>query len=128
MQDPNIFGCNIFMESMLLGLNFTLHTHTPVYKYTKYPLGQGVGWNDLKVGSHDATGILSFICTVTLNRNKYFRNQCIWKKLCTTNCMVWTDICALQSQTVTCSNFKISLQLLQKLKSSSKHCAITGLL
>ena len=39
MQDPNIFWYKIFRESMFLGLNFTLHTHTPVYKYTKYPLG-----------------------------------------------------------------------------------------
>ena len=37
MQDPNIFGCKIFRESMFWGLNFTLHTHTPVYKYRKYP-------------------------------------------------------------------------------------------
>ena len=37
MQDPNIFGCKIFRESMFLGLNFTLHAHTPVYKYKKYP-------------------------------------------------------------------------------------------
>ena len=39
MQDPNIFECKIFRESMFLGLNFTLHSHTPVYKYMKYPLG-----------------------------------------------------------------------------------------
>ena len=39
MQDPNIFGCIIFRESILLDLNFTLYTHTPEYKYRKYPLG-----------------------------------------------------------------------------------------
>ena len=37
MQDSNIFGCKILRESILLVLNFTLHTHTPVYKYSKYP-------------------------------------------------------------------------------------------
>ena len=38
-QDPNIFGCKIFSESIFLGLNWTLHTHTPLYRYSKYPLG-----------------------------------------------------------------------------------------
>ena len=40
MQDPNIFGAKFSGKSMFLGLNFTLHTHTPVYKYirsTPYP-------------------------------------------------------------------------------------------
>ena len=37
MQDLNIFGCKIFRKSMFWGLNFTLHTHTPVYKHMKYP-------------------------------------------------------------------------------------------
>ena len=39
MQDPNIFGCKIFSEATILGLNLTLHTNTPVYKYGKSPLG-----------------------------------------------------------------------------------------
>ena len=39
MQDHNIFGCKIYSESIFLGLNFILHTHTPVYKCSKYPLG-----------------------------------------------------------------------------------------
>ena len=36
-QDHNIFGCKIYSESIFLGLNLTLHTLTPVYKYSKYP-------------------------------------------------------------------------------------------
>ena len=48
MQDPNIFGYKIFRESMFLGLNFTLHTYTPVHKYMTYPLGSHVNRkNDL---------------------------------------------------------------------------------
>ena len=39
MQDHNIFGCKIYTESIFLGLNFTLHTHTPRSKYSKYPPG-----------------------------------------------------------------------------------------
>ena len=35
MQDHNIFGCKIYSEAIFLGLNFTLHTHTPAYKYNK---------------------------------------------------------------------------------------------
>ena len=48
MQDPNISSrCKIFRESMFLGLNFTLHTHTPVYKYTKYPWGITIVESDI---------------------------------------------------------------------------------
>ena len=36
MQDHNIFGCKIYSEAIFLVLNFTLHTHSPVYKYNKY--------------------------------------------------------------------------------------------
>ena len=39
MQDNNSFGCKIYSESIFWGLNFTLHTHTPVYEYSKYPPG-----------------------------------------------------------------------------------------
>ena len=39
MQDRNIFGCKIYSESIFLGLNLTLHTHSPAYKYSKYPPG-----------------------------------------------------------------------------------------
>ena len=39
MQDHNIFGCKIYIEAIFLGLNLTLHAHTPVYKYSKYPPG-----------------------------------------------------------------------------------------
>ena len=39
MQDHNIFGCKIYGESIFLGLNLTLHTHTPVHHYSKYPPG-----------------------------------------------------------------------------------------
>ena len=30
IQNPNIFGCKIFSESIFLGLNWALHTHTPL--------------------------------------------------------------------------------------------------
>ena len=38
MQD-NIFGCKIYSESVFFCFNFILHTHTPVYNYSKYPTG-----------------------------------------------------------------------------------------
>ena len=78
MQDPNFFGCNIFRESMLLGLKL-FSIRTPRIQIYEVPLGQGVGWNDLKAGSHDATDIISFICTVTLNR-KIFQESVYLEK------------------------------------------------
>ena len=39
MQDHNIFRCKIYSESSFFGFNFILHTHIPVYKYSKYPPG-----------------------------------------------------------------------------------------
>ena len=53
MQDPNIFGCKIFRESMFLGLNFTLHTHTPIYKYMKYPLPPGHESDSCKIATEE---------------------------------------------------------------------------
>ena len=41
MQDPNIFGCKIFRESMFWGLNFTLHMQTPYTNIGSTPLGVG---------------------------------------------------------------------------------------
>ena len=34
------FGWKILRESMFRGLNFTLHTHTTVHKYSMYPAGK----------------------------------------------------------------------------------------
>ncbi len=37
VQYTNNFGSKLFNEPIFLGLNLTLHTHTPVYKCSKYP-------------------------------------------------------------------------------------------
>ena len=39
MQDHDIFWCKIYSEAIFLGLNLTLHMHTLIYKYSKYPPG-----------------------------------------------------------------------------------------
>ena len=35
MQNPNIFKCQIFDESIFVDLSLTLYTHTPVCKHSK---------------------------------------------------------------------------------------------
>ena len=65
MQDLSVFGRKIFSQAIILGLNLTLHMHTLVYKYGKYPPGPKRAWygivHSLSSGKVATTPILKSV-------------------------------------------------------------------